>query len=326
MCQTVRSKNQTYYIGVEIGGTKQQVAVGTANGTILNRYSVKLGQRTTAAEILSWIGTTVDAIRAEWAISAIGVGFGGPIDPDNGEIVCSLQVDGWKNFNLYRWFEARFQLPTVTLNDTVTGGVAEWKLGAGRNSRRLFYTNIGTGIGGGLYDQSGYRASSLGYTWIPDWRSADPGAATRLEFLCAGSCIEKRLNQPGYVPAASILSRQNSPITCAALADGVHQGDLFSTEELDRIADSFSMGLANVLALACPDCIVIGGGVAKMGDILFSRLRQFTAKHAFVGTLDAYQILPSALMDDAVLAGGLLVAADPDLARLGRRKESEYSH
>ncbi|SBW03293.1 Predicted protein [uncultured Eubacteriales bacterium] len=305
------------YLSVEIGGTKQQIAVGTASGQILERRCAKLGDQTTAAGILAWIKATVDDICSGADFSGIGVGFGGPIDPVSGRIICSLQVEGWKNFSLRGWFEDTFHLPTVVLNDTVTGGVAEWKLGAGMGCRRLFYTNIGTGIGGGLYDRGGYGASSLGYTWLPDWRSTEPGTGTRLEFLCAGPWIESRLRQPGYVPADSVLAGRSAPLTCSDLAEGGRTGDPFCMAELDRVASSFAMGLTNVLALAAPDRLVVGGGVAKMGEVFFSRLRRFTSEFAFVGTISNYQLLPSALMDDAVLAGALLLSGDPALARDG---------
>ena len=79
-------------------------------------------------------------------------------------------------------------------------------------------------------------------------------------------------------------------------------------EELDRIASSFSIGLANILALGGIQKIVIGGGVAKMGEILFSRIRKFTEEYAFVANQGTYVIEPCRLMDDAVIAGALLAA------------------
>lgn len=303
-----RTAGSLRYIGVEIGGTKQQIATGAADGTIEKRRSVKLAAQTTAEGILGWIFETIRAILAQEPIAGIGVGFGGPVDPADGRVLCSFQVDGWNGFALKEWFEAKFQLPAAVRNDTVTGTMGELYLGAGQGSRRLFYTNIGTGIGGGLYDGSDFHACSLGYTWIPDWTSADPGAMTRLEFLCAGPHIEKRLNMPGYVPAESVLATGVGCLTCADLAKGVLLADPFCRDELDRIAGSFSIGLANMLALTSPDRIVIGGGVAKMGDILFSRIRTFTKKYAFPTDVGRYEIYESGLQDDSVLSGALLLA------------------
>lgn len=303
-----------YYIGVEIGGTKQQVALGRANGDILERRQVKLGSETCAAAILQWIKHTVRELCAACPAAAIGVGFGGPLDPDTGKVVCSLQVEGWKGFALKDWFCTAFQLPAVVLNDTVTGGIGELFCGAGQGSRRFFYTNIGTGIGGGLYWPGGFGASTLGYAWVPDWQSGEPGCATRLEYLCAGPFIEKRLNTPGYVPAGSVLANLGRPLTCPDLADGARQNDSFCCAELDRVAGTLALGLSDVMTLAFPDTLVIGGGVAKMGEVLFSRLRRFSEQAAYVGSIGHYRILPGALADDAVLTGALLLAARPELA------------
>lgn len=302
-----------YYIGVEIGGTKQQVCLGTSGGNILLRRQVKLGGRTTAENILGWIRDTVTELTAAYPVAGIGVGFGGPIDPKTEQIVCSCQIPGWENFRLGDWFRETFRLPATVRNDTVTGGLGELYLGAGKGSTRFFYTNIGTGIGGGLYWPGGYGASSLGYAWVPDWTAALPGEGTRLEFICAGPMIEKRLNTPGYVPEGSALASLPGPITCADLGRGAESGDSFSCQELDRVARTFSMGLADMLALAFPDRIVVGGGVAKMGDILFSRLRKFTEEQAFVADVGKFRIEPGILGDDAVLVGALLLAEQPDI-------------
>lgn len=302
-----------YFIGVEIGGTKQQVCVGGAGGEILARRQVKLGDDTTAANILNWIRETIEDLRKEFEITAIGVGFGGPIDPATETIICSCQIPGWENFALGDWFRETFGVSAVVRNDTVTGGLGELYLGAGKGSTRFFYTNIGTGIGGGSYWPGGYGASSMGYVWVPDWESPIPGKATRLEFLCAGPFIEKRLNTPGYVPEGSYLSSCSEPHTCRQLGEGARLGDSFCCEELDRVAQTFSYGLADMLALAFPDRIVVGGGVAKLGDVLFDRLRKFTEASAFVADVGHIDIRPGVLEDDAVLAGALLLAENPKL-------------
>lgn len=302
-----------YYIGVEIGGTKQQVCVGTAGGKILQRRQVKLGDDTTAANILAWIQSAIEDLRASYAIAAIGVGFGGPIDPATETIICSCQIPGWENFALGDWFRNTFGVPAVVRNDTVTGGLGELYLGAGQGSTRFFYTNIGTGIGGGSYWPGGYGASSMGYVWVPDWESNIPGKATRLEFLCAGPFIEKRLNTPGYVPEDSYLASLPRPLTCRQLGEGARLGDAFCCAELDRVAQTFSYGLADMLALAFPDRIVVGGGVAKLGDVLFDRLRKFTEESAFVADVGHIGIRPGLLEDDAVLVGALLLAENPRL-------------
>lgn len=307
------------YLGVEIGGTKQQIVVGNAEGEILLRESVKLSYRRGAEDILDWIREKTEKLLSEYSdTEAIGVGFGGPLESATGRVLCSLQVPGWKDFKLKEWFEQTFGKRTVVVNDTVAGGIAELRLGAGRGSRRLFYTNIGTGIGGGLYidgtyyDGSGTGASYLGNSLIPDRTSDEPGKAVRLELICSGRSIENRLNTEGYVPESSLLFEKikaGQRIDASDLGEAARKKDSFALAELKMTAESFSIGLANVLALEGPDRIVIGGGVAKMGDILFDAIRKYTDEYAFVAHKGRYEIYPSELMDDAVPAGSLLVAA-----------------
>lgn len=307
------------YLGIEIGGTKQQIGIGTEKGEILYSESVKLQYREGAADILEWIQDRTWKLLENYPdICRIGVGFGGPLESVTGRILCSLQVPGWKDFRLKNWFEEKFHMDTCVVNDTVAGGLAELKCGAGAGSDHLFYTNIGTGIGGGLfihgkyYDGVGFGASYLGNSLIPDWTVSESGKAIRLELICSGRSIEERLNRPGYLPEHTFLGdrwKEMGRVSCADLGDGVRAGDQFCMEELDRTAESFSIGLANVLALAAPNCIVVGGGVAKMGDILFERLKKFTDRYAFVANQGQYEIRPSKLMDQAVLVGAVLAAA-----------------
>ena len=306
------------HLGVEIGGTKQQIAVGSAEGDIFFKESVKLDYKRGAEDILDWINKKATGLIKEYSdIDSIGVGFGGPLESATGRVLCSLQVPGWKDFKLKEWFERSFGKRTVVVNDTVTGGIAELKRGAGIGSKRLFYTNIGTGIGGGLYidgeyyDGSGFGASYLGNSLVPDKLSKAPGKAVRLELICSGKSIEKRLCSENYVPQSSSLYkilRENSSLCAKDLAEEAKAGDSFAVSELMMVAETFSVGLANVLALEGPDRIVIGGGVAKMGDILFDALRKYTDEYAFIANKGRYEIVPSMLMDDAVLIGAVIAA------------------
>lgn len=302
------------YLGVEIGGTKQQLCIGNGEGKILSRLSVHLND-VSAEKILDWIKNNISDILLKEKICGIGVGFGGPLETATGRILSSLQVPGWEDFELKKWFAEQFSLPVTVVNDTFAGGFGELFCGKGRGSKLLFYTNIGTGIGGGVYiggkgfDGSGYGAAYLGNTWVPDWRG-EAGSFVRMEKLCSGKSIEERLKMPAYIPKESMLAKmESSGLSCAALADAARKGDNFAKEELNRIAESFSLALSNMLAATGADRVVIGGGVAKMGEVLFSRIRYKTDKLAFIANKGRYRIFKSSLMDDAVPVGALLLAA-----------------
>jgi glucokinase len=322
------------FLGVEIGASKLQVALGGADGRILSARKAKVVLAEGAQGILRWMETAVPELQREaamhaGAVRAIGVGFGGILETATGRSVASVQVDGWKDFPLKAWFEDTFSLPAAVVNDTVAGGYAEYRLGAGIGSTKFFYSNIGSGIGGVFIDDgrcadgSGYGASYLGHTYVPDLFAADRSVAfCKVEQACSGFGIERRLRTSGYVPDDSLLlalcGGARETLTCVHLGEAAFRGDRFAREEIDRIARSYAIGLANLITLLGPDRVAIGGGVAKLGELLLAPIRHHADALAFVSTKDRYEIVAGRLEDDAVLAGAILFAAEQEGVRCVR--------
>jgi glucokinase len=315
------NKSAAAYIGVEIGASKVQAALGNSEGTLLyaKKHRVKLEEG--AKGILNWLLDEIPefhifAAKENKKIQAIGVGFGGIIESARGISLASVQVEGWQNFAVKDWFEKQFGLETLVLNDTVAGGCGEYYCCTDRKASVFFYTNIGSGIGGclicngGYFDGSGYGGAYFGHTYIPDW-SGSPGSFIKVETMCSGFGIERRLNSPGYIPEASLLNtlKDGGKITCSMLGDAARKGDAFAVEEINRIADSYALGLSNVITLFGASRVVIGGGVAKMGDVLLDPVRQCLEKYVFFSAAGRYTVTQSKLMDNAVLAGAIIAAA-----------------
>ena len=282
--------------------------------------------------MLDWLSAKVpELLRMEerfgGRVRSLAAGFGGEIESSTGRTLNSVQVPGWEDFPLRGWLEETFSMPAEVLNDTVSGGFSELYLGRGKEAGNVFYTNIGSGIGGAFfidrvyYDGVGYGAAYFGNTYIPDWQSPEPGAMTRVEEICSGLGIERRLRRPGYVPAGSRIMEmcggEPAGISCRMLEDAARAGDPFALEEVDRIARSYSIGLSNVLTLMSPELVIIGGGVAKMGDLLLDRVREYTDRIAFISCRGHYTIEQSVMMDDAVIAGAVYCAGHPELIRKG---------
>ena len=323
---------ENLYIGIEIGATKQQAALGTADGRLLHTITGKIPLPRGAQDVLDWLSAKVpELLRMEerfgGRVRSLAAGFGGEIESSTGRTLNSVQVPGWEDFPLRGWLEETFSMPAEVLNDTVSGGFSELYLGRGKEARNVFYTNIGSGIGGAFfidrvyYDGVGYGAAYFGNTYIPDWQSPEPGAMTRVEEICSGLGIERRLRRPGYVPAGSRIMEmcggEPAGISCRMLEDAARAGDPFALEEVDRIARSYSIGLSNVLTLMSPELVIIGGGVAKMGDLLLDRVREYTDRIAFISCRGHYTIEQSVMMDDAVIAGAVYCAGHPELIRKG---------
>ena len=309
------------YLGVEIGCTKQQLAVCTGSGRILDRIGEIVPHPDGAKDILAWLSTRVRALLEKHpGIRRIGVGFGGLLETASGRVVLSVQVPGWMDFPLKQWFETQFGMETVVVNDTVAGGYAELKLGSGEGSKVFFYTNIGSGIGGALFiggrtwDGIGYGASYLGNTWTADWTGDTPGALARIEALCCGPAIEARLRAPGYIPADSRLMAlcggDPSAADCRALHRAAQEGDAFALAEIARVGRTFGVGVATVVSLIGADRVAVGGGVANFGEYLLAPMRESAEAHVFASGLGRFGIVRCTLVQDNVPIGAALYARD----------------
>ena len=313
-----------YYLGIEIGGTKQQLAIGTGNGELIEVICEKIALADGAATIRHWLKEKIPALLCKYntktsCVKRACIGFGGPIETETGRILVSIQVDGWKDFALKGWFEDAFGIETDVINDTVAGGYGELILGTGQKSDHFFYTNIGTGIGGALfidkknYDGIGYGAVYMGNTYIPDPASDIPGKRIKLEDICSGVATEKRLQSEGYVNQGSLLIKMCdgdiSKITCSMLGEAAMRNDAFALREIDFYARSYAIGLGNIITSVSPDLIAIGGGVANIGEVLLQPIRKYVDEVVFISAKNRYEIVQGKLLDNTVILGAILYAA-----------------
>ena len=193
-----------WFLGIEIGGTKLQIAVGRGEGEPCRgfwRGQVEASQR--AIRIQQQIVEGVDELLAQSRlnrnqIAGAAVGFGGPVDSRRGLVVTSHQVAGWENFPLVKWFNDNFGWQAVLHNDADTAAFAEARFGAGRGFDPVLYVTVGSGIGGGLvWGGKIFRGSGAGAMEIGHLR---PGNAPRrvspagisVEATASGFGIEDR--------------------------------------------------------------------------------------------------------------------------------------
>ena len=311
-----------YVIAIEIGGSKLQIALGTSDGRICNLKRGEVSPDEENKGILAWLNRNLPEFissinTSEEAILGIGVGFGGPVNSNEGLIIKSMQIEGWDGFPLKKWIEDNFSLPCFLYNDSNAAGYGEYSLGRGKKESPFFYINIGSGIGGcliiedDLFDGQGYGAGEIGHFRIPDWMDDTAGSDCELEDLCSGWSIEARLRKDGYVPAGSVLSDMCGgdfgKINCKMLGDAANQNDEFALNELDRISNSIGIALTNVLCLFSPVTIAVGGGVSLIGEVLLEKIRFHTKKRDLINYTGHYKIVPCELGETVVINGVVLL-------------------
>ena len=258
-------------LGIEIGGTKLQLGLGRGDGRIL--HLERLGVVPShGAEGSAQIAGAVGPMLARAGIAsveAVGVGFGGPVDTDEGVITTSHQVRGWDGFRLADWLRQTIKVDEVVVqNDADTAGLAEARFGAGTGVSPVLYVTIGSGIGGGLilndkiYRGAGAGAIEIGHLWVVDRNDSDLGVLT-LEKAASGWAIAdsarsyaERLLREGTGHDWPVLRRAGgdpAAITTRDVAEAAREGDREAKILLDRAAHAMAHGLRQAVTLLAPD-------------------------------------------------------------------------
>lgn len=253
--------------------------------------------------------------------AAVGVGCPGWVDLEGGvtRFLPNLPSQ-WRDVPVADRLGARLEAPVYLLNDVRAATLGEFRFGAGRGTSTMALFALGTGIGGGVVVDGRLRLGPLGSAGELGHQIVDPtgplcGCGNRgcLEAVASGPAIAAagvRLLRSGQAPALFDLTGGDAgQVSAKTMGEAATAGDEAVTKELERIAGLVGIAAANVVVTLHPELIVLGGGVAGLGDLLFDGVRGTIAERVRVFPIDDVRVEPAALGTDAGLAGVLAWAA-----------------
>jgi glucokinase len=270
-------------LAIDIGGTKFSCALFEDE-----HMTLRESRATDREGGPEWMLGQIESLASDWSFERCGIGFGGPVDFPTQTVTLSTHVGGWKGFPLVERIQQRFQVPVTMDNDANVGALGEALYGAGRGARPLFYMTLSTGIGGGIvldgstvYRGADSYAGELGHiTLKPNGPECLCGSRGCFERLCCGMWLER-----DYGKTAEELMRDPAFV--------------------ERYVVDLAQGLKAAVMILNPARIVIGGGIAKAGDLLFVPLRAELRRQVTNWSRARLDVVPAGLGDDSVLYGCL---------------------
>ncbi|CAA9323878.1 MAG: hypothetical protein AVDCRST_MAG93-5875, partial [uncultured Chloroflexia bacterium] len=280
--------------GLDIGGTKMLGVLIDTHGTIqtrMRRPTTMRGDTAVRDSVIDMLGALIEAGR-EQGLSTVGIGVGSPgyVDTEHGVIVDATNL-AVLNLPLAPIISETFGLNAIVMHDVKAAALAEAHLGAGAGARHVAFLNIGTGIAVGLildgrvFQGAGSRAGEIGHVvMVPDGPPCPCGLRGCLEMLAAGPAIariarERVRSYPGSL-IGTLVEGDHDAITAEIVAEAARQNDALAVEVIAQAANYVGLAIAGMINVLDLEYVIVGGGMAQMGELLLGPIRTATQRYA----------------------------------------------
>ncbi|GLF97129.1 ROK family protein [Streptomyces yaizuensis] len=300
-----------HVIALDVGGTGMKAALIGPDGALLHEARRATGRDRGADAVVQSIIDFAADLRAygrehlgEFPLAA-GVAIPGIVDSEEGIAIYSANL-GWNDLPLRALLGERLDgLPVALGQDVRAGGLAEGRIGAGRDADRFLFLPLGTGIAGAIGIAGTIEAGAHGYAGEighvvirPDGPLCSCGQRGCLETIASASAVSRAWAEASGDPDAD----------AADCAKAVVSGDPRAVAVWADAVDGLAAGLVTALTLLDPRTMIIGGGLAEAGETLFTPLRAAVTERVTFQKVPS--IVPAALGDTAGCLGAGLLAWD----------------
>jgi len=322
-------KHELPVLAIDLGGSKILVAIISGKGEVMARDY----HRTLASEgpqpVINRMFSAIDRLLSAQGMSlaqlhSISVAAAGAIDIKKGLITSSPNLPGWCDIPLRDIIRDKHGVNTFLINDASAAALGEHHFGAGKGVSNLIYLTVSTGIGGGiiindsLYCGASGSAGEIGHMTIDvNGPKCNCGNIGCLETLASGTAVAKeairRISRGEKSSLTEMVEGEIENITAEKVGMAAQHGDSLSLEVITEAATYLGVGLANLVNIFNPDMIIVGGGMAKLGELLLTPARQVVLERAFQLPAQAVRIVPAQLGDDAGVLGAATFAFQQEL-------------
>lgn len=313
---TVEKQVMDKAIGVDFGGTSIKIGVTCGSEVVEKAEPLPTQAFDSPRSIMDAMCASIRGLMERHPDAvAVGLGMPGWVDFYRGVLYQLTNVPVWSQQEPVREIMGEaLGLPIVLDNDANCMAYAEWKLGAGRGMENIVCLTLGTGIGGGMVVNNrmlrakNVSCAELGQTSI-DYRGkvGTFGNIGAVEEYIGNNEIAAYASE--CYKAAGI---DKAPAECTPylLEVAARAGDTLARGVYRDVAEKLACLMMNVMYAFAPEAFILGGGVAKAGDLLFGPLEEILRRQLFPVHAANLRIMPAQFGADSGLVGAGLMAAD----------------
>ena len=308
---TNNNKQEKFYLGYDIGGTKCSIVVGDKDFNILEKVVFATETERGYKEIINDFKTHSYSFLEKYDkknLVKIGISCGGPLDSKKGMIYSPPNLPGWDAVPIVDIFTKEFGVEVEVQNDANASALAEWMMGAGVGTQNMAFLTFGTGMGAGLilngqlYAGTNDLAGEVGHIRMAEDGPIGFGKAGSFEGFCSGGGIAQLADS---VISAKLLAgekvnfcpskEQIKDITAKSVFEAAIAGDPVANEIVNITADYLGKGLAILIDILNPECIVIGSIFARNEELFKPHIERVLNREAILAAKKVCKIVPAKL-------------------------------
>ena len=309
----------TYWIGVDLGGTKILAGLFDEQFRLLARVKQSTTPEQGAEAVVARIVQTVDKVIAEAkvepsAVRGMGLGTPGQIDPQT-RLVRYAPNLGWRDFDLLAALPTRWQWKTIIENDVRMGTYGEFAYGAAQGAKNVLGIFVGTGVGGGLilngelYHGFNGNAGEIGHTVVHYRKGLTLEAVAGRKSMMAQ--VATRLSDAPKRVRKEWKNVDLSAVKSSQLADFYQDDDPIAVEVIDDAARALGAAVGGMVNFLSPEVVVIGGGVAgALGESFLERIWEVAQRYTLPRAAENVRCVAASLGDDSGLYGAAAYVRD----------------
>jgi len=314
--------NHKPVLAVDLGGTKIAAAVVSPQGKVISQtYCLSLaheGPKAVINRLFSGAHQALQQSKLQTSeLKGLAIAAAGALDTKRGLVTASPHLPGWCDVPLRDIVAEKLGVETYLINDASAAALGEYHLGAGKGVDNLIYLTVSTGIGGGiivngeLYQGVDGSAGEIGHMTIDvNGEKCSCGNIGCWETLASGTAVAKetvrRLSQGERSSLLTLTEGKMENITAQTVAQAARQGDTLACDVIAKAAYYLGIGLVNLVNIFNPERIVIGGGMAQMGSLLFAPAQKVVKERAFFLPARTVRIIRAKLGGNSAIIGAAL--------------------
>lgn len=319
-----------HILGVDVGRTHLAMLITNLEAEIVARrsgpFEMEQGPEVCLPQLIAELRAFVEDSGIPWDhIVGIGLGIPGPLDMQQHKLSSPPGMPSWDNVDVWQAIRQAFNVPLYLDNDANMGALSESRCGAAIGSNYLAYVKVGTGIGAGLifndriYRGQGGSAGELGHVTLDEngplcycgnrgCLETLAGAHAIVEDARRGLSLASRQQAGEVLSPPALAARNNIDITDVIQA--AQSSDAASLAALERAGERLGVAIAGLINLFNPSHVIIGGGVARAGELLLDPLRRAASSRSLPAAWKGTHILSGQLDDTAVALGAASLVID----------------